>query len=102
MPVVRDGGGPVRVGARCRVSAMLRYWHRRFGGELVAIDTNTEFAVTRPPQTRADALEFARRYVADNKALSRLSSADLHNAQHERWSPRLRRRSADPTHSRSQ
>ncbi len=43
---------------------MLRHWHQRFGVELVAVEGNTEFVVTWPPQTRADALEFAWQYLA--------------------------------------
>lgn len=49
--------------------AMLRYWHARFGAELVGINRDTlNLRAARPPQSRAAALELAReqyRYCPD-------------------------------------
>ena len=49
--------------------AFLHRWHRSYGAELVVMTHDIlEFSVSRPPRSRADALELAReqyRYCAD-------------------------------------
>ncbi|MBU2665948.1 DUF4253 domain-containing protein [Actinoplanes bogorensis] len=48
-------------------AAILRYWHERFGAELVSLTgTTAEFAVARPPATRLEAAAFAWEYMAYN------------------------------------
>ena len=44
--------------------AVLRHWHQRYGLDVVSMThAAMEFAVSRPPRTRRDALEFAWEYV---------------------------------------
>jgi hypothetical protein len=44
--------------------AILRHWYHRYGAELVCLaSTCLELAVTRPPRTRPDALDFAWEYI---------------------------------------
>lgn len=44
--------------------AALRHWHRRYGLDVVSMThAAMEFAVSRPPRTRRDALEFAWEYA---------------------------------------
>jgi hypothetical protein len=44
-------------------AAILRHFHDRYGAELVAMtDTSAEFAVARPPRSRADAIALAWEY----------------------------------------
>jgi hypothetical protein len=47
--------------------AILRYWHDRYGAELVALTRATaEFSVARPPGTRTDALALAWEFMIYN------------------------------------
>lgn len=44
--------------------AVLRRWHQRYGLDIVSMSHDAmEFAVSRPPRTRRDALEFALEYA---------------------------------------
>lgn len=45
--------------------AVLRHWQQRYGLEVVAMDRDAmQFAVSRPPRTRQEALEFAWEYAS--------------------------------------
>jgi hypothetical protein len=51
--------------------AILRYWNQRWGADLVGLTAATaEFAVARPPTTRADALALAGEWSAYNDGAS--------------------------------
>nr|WP_221381479.1 DUF4253 domain-containing protein [Actinoplanes polyasparticus] len=48
-------------------AAILRYWHDRYGADLVSMTgTTAEFAVRRPPRTHPEALDLAWQYKAYN------------------------------------
>ncbi|MFG2003068.1 DUF4253 domain-containing protein [Spirillospora sp. NPDC048911] len=45
--------------------AVLRHWHEHYGAELVCLERSAlELLLSRPPQTRAEALAFAWEYTA--------------------------------------
>jgi hypothetical protein len=49
-------------------AAILRYWHERYGAELLAMTNDTiDIAVTRPPATRAEALRAAWEFEMYNE-----------------------------------
>ncbi|NEA24603.1 DUF4253 domain-containing protein [Actinomadura bangladeshensis] len=58
-------------------AAILRYWHDRYGADLVALTgTTAEFGVSRPPLTRADALALAWEYFVYNDGYFDLYGAE--------------------------
>ncbi|MCY1138899.1 DUF4253 domain-containing protein [Actinoplanes sp. Pm04-4] len=67
VPVVLHYGGWNDYPDPAEHAAILRYWHDRYGADLVSMTgTTTEFAVARPPRTHPDALRLSWEYRAYN------------------------------------
>ena len=77
VPVVLHYGGWNRYPAPAEHAAIMRYWQGRCGAEPVGLTgTTIEYAVARPPATRADALALAREYRQYNDG-----APDLYRAE---------------------
>ena len=47
------------------LAAVSKYWHQRYGAQVTAVGSDTiEYTVSRPPQTRAEALELALQHYS--------------------------------------
>jgi hypothetical protein len=65
MPALLNYGGWDSCPEPAVHSAVLRHWHHRYGAEIVCMPGigQLELAVTRPPRTRLEALDFAWEYI---------------------------------------
>lgn len=68
VPVTLQDEGPYHLPDPAEHAAIMRHWQDRYGAEpVVWTATTVEYAVSRPPATRPDALSLAREYQLYNE-----------------------------------